>query len=396
MDISRKTAWLSVLTNTVLTGIKLVLALQTGSLAIKADAIHSLSDVVSSLIIVAGITISQRSSQQFPYGLYKVENLVSLGTSLFIFFAGYEIVSEVLADSTPLLTAHIPLAIGGVVLSILITFAFSRYEWKKGQETGSPSLIADAKHIWTDMLSSLVILVALLGHLFGVSLDRYAALVVVLFIARAATIILLDSVRVLLDASLDHASLERIRETALADPRVVEIKELRARNAGRYKFVEIDMVLRVKELSKGHMVSQEIEQRIKSRLENVDHVVIHFQPLQKRETIFAVPLDQDKKTISLHFGEAPFFRLVRVMHQGDEDTIGADTVCINPFSKEEKTKGIKVANWLLAQGMDILIVRQDMTGKGPAFVLGDAEASIILTNESDAEKALSLSYREII
>lgn len=396
MDISRKTAWFSVLTNTVLTGLKAVLALLTGSLAIKADAIHSLSDVVSSLIIVAGITISQRSSQRFPYGLYKVENLVSLGTSFLIFIAGYEIVSEVLTGSSLLITEQIPLAIGGVLLSILITFAFSRYESKKGQETGSPSLIADAKHIWTDMLSSLVILAALLGHLVGIALDRYAALVVVLFIARAAFAILLDSVRVLLDASLDYGSVERIRETALADPRVVEIKELRARNAGRYKFVELDVVLRVKELSKGHAVSQEIEQRIKSRIENVDHVVIHFQPLQRKETIFAVPLDHDKQTISLHFGEAPFFRLVTVLHQGDDNTMSADSLYINPFSQEEKAKGIKVANWLLEKGMDILIVRQDLTGKGPAFVLGDAEASIILTNEPDAEKALSRACKEIL
>ncbi len=396
MDISRKTAWFSVLTNTVLTGIKAVLAWQTGSLAIKADAIHSLSDVVSSLIVVAGITISQRSSKQFPYGLYKVENLVSLGTSILIFIAGYEIVIEVLAGSSFLFTSQIPLAVGGIVCSILITFAFSRYELKKGRETGSPSLIADAKHIWTDMLSSLVILAALLGHLVGVDLDKYAALVVVLFIGRAAFIILIDSVRVLLDSSLDYSSLERIRETALSDPRVVEIKELRARNAGRYKFVELDLVLRVKELSKGHTVSQEIEQRIKSRLENVDHVLIHFQPLQKKNVIFAVPLDYDKQTISLHFGEAPFFRLVKVLHQAGEDMRISDTILINPFAQEEKAKGIKVANWLLEKDMDILIVRQDLTGKGPAFVLGDAEAAIILTNESDAEKALSHSSQEIV
>jgi cation diffusion facilitator family transporter len=396
MDISRKTAWLSVLVNTVLTGLKAVLAVLTGSLAIKADAIHSLTDVVSSLIIVAGITISQRSSQRFPYGLYKVENLVSLGTSLLIFIAGYEIVSEVLTGSSLLLAEEVPLAIGGVLLSIVITFAFSRYESKKGLETGSPSLIADAKHIWTDMLSSVVILAALLGSLVGIALDRYAALVVVLFIAHSAFVILLDSVRVLLDASLDYASVERIRETALADPRVVEIKELRARNAGRYKFVELDVVLRVKELSKGHTVSQEIEQRIKSRLENVDHVVIHFQPLQKRETIFAVPLDHDKQTISLHFGEAPFFRLVTVLHQNGENTMSADSLYSNPFSQEEKAKGIKVANWLLEKSTDILIVRQDLTGKGPAFVLGDAEASIIVTNEPDADKALSQSCLEII
>lgn len=77
MEVSERTAWLSVLINLLLTSIKSGLALLTGSLAIKADAIHSLSDVISSLIVVTGIKISQRSSRRFPYGLYKVENLVN-------------------------------------------------------------------------------------------------------------------------------------------------------------------------------------------------------------------------------------------------------------------------------------------------------------------------------
>lgn len=396
MDISRKTAWLSVLINSILTIIKLLLAFQTGSLAIKADAIHSLSDIVSSLIIVAGITISQRSSKGFPYGLYKVENLVSLATSLIIFLVGYEIVTEVLSGPSLLLSSQVPLAVAGIILTILVTFIFSRYELKIGKETASPSLIADAQHVWTDMLSSLVILAALVGNLIGVSLDRYAALIVVLFIARTAFTLLLDSVRVLLDASLDFSSLERIREIALSDPRVVEIKELRARNAGRYKFVELDLILRVKELSKGFTVSQEIEQRIKSGLNNVDHVLIHYHPRQKKSVVFGTPLEHDKQTISPHFGEAPFFRLVKIRHGASADTISSDSILMNPFTTEEKAKGIKVANWLLAKEVDVLIVQQDLAGKGPAFVLGNAEASILVTRESNADLALSEACKEFL
>jgi len=69
----------------------------SGSLAIKADAIHSPTDVASSVIILLGIKIAQRPARGFPYGLYKVENLVALGTSGLIFYVGYEICAEVLA-----------------------------------------------------------------------------------------------------------------------------------------------------------------------------------------------------------------------------------------------------------------------------------------------------------
>lgn len=266
MDVSERTAWLSIGTNAALVGLKAVLAVLSGSLAIKADAIHSLSDVFSSLVILAGIRISRRESRQFPFGLYKVENLVALGVSLVIFSAGYEIAREAFTEASRIRPIHIPLAIAGIVLTGLITWLFSRYELKKGKETGSPSLVADARHIWTDTLSSLVILLSLLGSAFGFSWDRYAALVVVAFIARAAFGIFLEAVRVLLDASLDSDSLTRIQETVLADVRVGKINELRARNAGRFKFVELDLTLRILELNRAHQAAEEIKDERQGRI----------------------------------------------------------------------------------------------------------------------------------
>ncbi|MCK4622092.1 MAG: cation diffusion facilitator family transporter [Desulfuromonadales bacterium] len=388
MEISEKTAWLSILTNLTLVGIKSALVALSGSLAIKADAIHSLSDVASSAIILTGIKISQRSSRRFPYGLYKVENMASLGTSFLIFYAGYEILMKVFLGPPRTLPSQIPVAAAGVSLTILITWLFSRYELKKGHETGSPSLVADARHVWTDMLSSLVILASLLGSAIGLAVDRYAAVIVVAFIARSAFAIFLDSVRVLLDASLDYDSLNRIREIALADPRVVNINELRARNAGRYKFVELDLTLRARELERGHRISEEIKQRIKKGLENVDHVLIHYEPCQKDHLILGVPLCGDRQAISEHFGEAPFFRLLTVRpHDG---TITADSILSNPYIHEEKAKGIKVANWLLEAGLDVMIVRQDIAGKGPGFVLGNADVEILVVSETDTETALAM------
>ena len=218
METSEKTAALSILTNALLVAIKATLAVVSGSLAIKADAIHSLSDVVSSAVILIGIKLSKHRTRNFPYGLYKVENLVALVTSFLIFLAGYEILNEVFSGSPQILPAHIPLASAGIGLTILITWLFSRYELKKGEETGSPSLVADARHIWTDMLFSLVILASLLGSAIGLSVDRYAALIVVAFIGRTAFMIFFDAVRVLLDVSLDHDSLDHIRQKGVFTP----------------------------------------------------------------------------------------------------------------------------------------------------------------------------------
>ncbi|MBU0663940.1 MAG: cation diffusion facilitator family transporter [Proteobacteria bacterium] len=393
MESSEKTAWLSILTNLLLVGIKTAVALISGSLAVTADAIHSLSDVISSSIILIGIKISERPARGFPYGLYKVENMVAMATSVMILFAGYEIIKAVFIAPSLALPTQIPLSMAGIGATILITWLFSRYELNKGRETGSPSLIADARHIWTDMLSSMVILIALLGSAIGFSLDKYAAIIVVLFIARSAVTIFLDSVRVLLDASLDHNSLTRIREIVLADPRVAGINGIWARNAGRYKFVELDLTLRVKELEKGHRLSEEIENRVKMELAQVDRVLIHFQPLQRGLLTLGIPLAEDRVTISEHFGEAPFFRILRV--QRAEGEIVEDNLLKNPYLHEEKAKGIKVAKWLLENGLDVFLSNHDHSGKGPGFVLGNGGAEILLTKESNAEKALAMMQSDL-
>jgi cation diffusion facilitator family transporter len=393
MEASEKTAWLSIFTNLVLVGIKIAVTLISGSLAVKADALHSLTDVVSSGVILIGIKISKRSSRAFPYGLYKVENLVALATSLLILFVGYEIAQEIFFGPPRPLPTQIPLAVAGITATIVIAWLFSRYELRKGQETGSPSLVADARHIWTDMLSSLIILAALVSSALGKSLDRYAALIVVIFIGRSAITVFLDAVRVLLDASLDHASLNAIRALVLSDPRVVAINELWARSAGRYKFVELDVTLRVRELDKGHRVAEELKNRVKREIAQVDRVLIHFQPQPKEQLTIAIPLAEDRETISEHFGGAPCFLLLTLQTRGG--TTIADHILENPFLQEEKGKGIKVAEWLVAKGLDVLIARQDQAGKGPSFVLGNSGAEILLTQETEADKALAEACRQL-
>ena len=171
MEESERIGFYSIGINILLVGIKYSLAVFSGSIALVADTIHSLSDVVSSATVLAGIKISKRKSKIFPYGLYKVENFVSLISSLFIFYAGYKIAISVFSERQDLHIGRLPVAMAGVLLTILITYTFSRYELRRGRKIGSPTLIADAQHIKTDMLSSGVIFFGLLGGLFRLPLD---------------------------------------------------------------------------------------------------------------------------------------------------------------------------------------------------------------------------------
>ena len=271
-------------------------------------------------------------------------------------------------------------------MTILITYTFSRYELRRGRKIGSPTLIADAQHIKTDMLSSGVIFFGHLGGLFRLPLDRVAALVMVFFIGRAGLVIFLDAIRVLLDASLDFVTLDRVKNIILEDRKVDTINALWGRNSGRFKFIEADIILKVHDLDRAHAVSRRIEGEIKKKVSNVDHILIHYEP-QKRETrMCAIPLADDKRTVCDHFGDAPYFYLATLRES--DGTILEERFLHNPFLQEEKGKGIKVSEWLVQQGANTVFNRRDFKGKGPSYVFSDAEVDVHITESESLEEAI--------
>ena len=387
MEQSEKIAIYSIGVNVLLVVIKGVLSFLSGSVALMADAIHSATDVISSATVFAGIKISKRKSKAFPYGLYKVENFVSLLSSLLIFLAGYEIVHMAFTESRNLKIEYLPYAMVGVILSMGITFAFSRYELKIGRELGSPSLIADAKHIHTDMLSSAVILVALMGGWFGLALDRIAALIVVIFVIRAGFHIFIDALRVLLDASIDFQTMDQVKTILLKDPHVVSINALWGRNSGRFKFIEANIIINAKNFEKAHYVSQRLENEIRQNVSQVDHILIHYEPQKKELRICAVPLQEDKNTIAGHFGDAPYFYIATLRES--DGRILSESYYQNPFAGEAKGKGIKVSEWLLEKRVDTVYSPKEFKSTGPGYVFSDAMVEVIVTNAKDLNEVQS-------
>jgi cation diffusion facilitator family transporter len=386
MEESEKAGLFSVGINLLLVVIKYSLAVLAGSVALFADAIHSFSDVISSATVFSGVKISKRKSKSFPYGLYKVENLVALVSSVLIFFAGYEIVRTVLVERESLRPQYLPYAVAGVLITMAITFFFSRYELSVGKKIGSPSLIADAQHIRTDMFTSGVILCGLAGGFLGWPLDRAAALVVVVLVFRSGFQIFIDAVRVLLDASIDFDTMDRVKSAILAHPQITSIHSLRGRNSGRFKFIEVDIGVKVMGLEKAHLVSKRIEAEIMELVPNVDRILIHYEPEIKETRLCAIPMKIDKETLSEHFGEAPYFHLLTVREK--DGSIIEERTLSNPWKDEEKAKGLKVGKWLLQQGVDALYTLKSLKGKGPGYVLSDAEVETVVTTETHLKDLL--------
>ncbi len=264
----------------ILVVLKYGLGVFSGSIALRADAFHSFADVLSSLGIFVGIKISERKSSTFPYGLYKVENLAALVTSLFIFLAAYEIVKEVIHADPTAVVSNIPMAVLGLVVIIALMFLFSRYEMKVGRKAGSPSLVADARHIGTDLLSSVGVLIGLLLSLWKPNFDRFIAIIIVILIARLGWTILADSLKVLLDASIKDEMLGDIRKVFFKFSPVKDVTKLSGRCSGRYKFIEAEMILDIEKLQDAHDISSSIEEEIYDCFPEVDKLLIHYEPAE--------------------------------------------------------------------------------------------------------------------
>lgn len=392
MEKSEKTALQAILITLFIFGIKVIAAIITGSIALKAEAFHTFSDSIASMTVFAGLKMAKRKTKTFPYGLYKIENLMSVIISLLILYSGYEIAMEAIG-ATQADLKNFGLGTILLVVVIIITFLFSRYEMKIGKEINSPILLADAKHSRTDVLSNMVVMIAIIFGSIGYKLDKIAALIVVVFIAKTGFEILKDGVKVLLDASVDYETLSKTEKIILNTPQVVEIKSLTGRNSGRFKFIEANIIIKTHNLDKAHIIADKIEENIRKEVRNIDQVLIHYEPMRKEEIVYAIPLMEDKESISPHFGEAPWFMFI--IFKNGQKTANRVKVIQNPCIKEEKGKGILAAEFLLQNSIDVVIVKKDFSGKGPAYVFSDANVEVILTEEEKpvlAIEKLGLTY----
>lgn len=381
-----RVAWASIAVNILLSLLNLAIAAASGSLAVAAEMVHNLVDLVASIAVLAGVKIAERQSRAFPYGLYKVENVVSVAVAFLIFLTGYEIAQRAIRGSAgpPEINGWM---LGGVALSALIPLAFSRYEMRVGRQINSPSLVAEAQEYGVHVFSSGVVFLALIGQMVGLPLDRYAALVVVVLIARTGWQLLEDGMRVLLDASLGAETLEQVRAVIQADPAVTEIRSLVGRNAGRYRFLEADVALRVDDLEKAHNVSRRIEEAIRAQVPHVERVRIHYEPQVRSHLRYAVPLADPSGIVSQHFGEAPYFALVTV--RTADGQVERQEVLPNPHRDVPKAKGIRVGEWLVGLKADVVVLQEDVRGRGPAYVFADAGVETRLTRATTLPEVLA-------
>jgi cation diffusion facilitator family transporter len=277
-------ARLSVTSNTLLMAGKLVAGFMMGSISVISDAIHSGMDLLAALIALAAVRQSTKpADEQHRFGHGKFENLASIiEAGLIVLAAG-----AIIWHAVPRLFAPTPveaLGLGAVVLivAIIVNTGVSQHLLRVARETDSPALEADAWHLRTDVFTSAGVLVGLgLIKLTGLLIiDPIIAILVSLFILRAAYRLIRDSLRSILDVRLPETDEQRIR-SVLADyqSEYVEFHGLRTRKAGPDRHVDLHLVTPARgSVAEAHDLCNRIEQDIAKLFPNEVHVLIHVEP----------------------------------------------------------------------------------------------------------------------
>jgi len=355
-----------------LAALKGIVGFYSGSAALIADAVHTSLDILTSLAVWVGLKLSLKSSgEKFPYGYYKAENLVALLVSILILLSGVELVREALVSiKNPAGVELQGLALGTALFSVLTIYALSRYKARIGKLIDSQALLADAMHSYTDVFSSLVVVVAIAGSMLGMPwLDSVGVLVISLMIFRLGIGIARDSALTLMDAWLDEDLVAGIRQAVENIRGVNRVDDIKLRKSGLVVFGEIEVEIEGEaDLKRVEMLSEDIEKAVKKEVKNLEHVVINAKPGKMAVVKVAVPImtqDGLHSKPTGHFGRAPYY----IFFEVEDNKIKSWEIEENVAAALERKKGVKTAEFLKSRNVNVLIVRD--IGGGPFHALHD-------------------------
>ena len=275
----------SIAANSVLSAAKLAAGLLAHSGAMVSDAIHSASDVFSSIIVMIGVRLSGKApDREHPYGHERMECVVAillamilLATGLFI---GYGGVCKILYARDNDLSTPGVLALIAAVVSIAVKEGMFWYTRHYALQVNSGALMADAWHHRSDALSSVGAFAGIAGARMGLPvLDPLASIVICAFVSKAAFDIFRDAIDKMIDHSCDADTEAAIRRRVLDNPMVRRLDLLRTREFGNRMYIELEIALDgAMSLNEAHHVAEQVHDDVEQSFPLVKHIMIHVNP----------------------------------------------------------------------------------------------------------------------
>ena len=284
--VASRVSAVSIFQNLILFAFKLFAGIFANSSAMISDAIHSASDVFSTMIVMVGVRLSARNSdKEHPYGHERMECVAAILLSVALFITGVGIGIEAFKDIVEGNYRNIEtpgiLALIAAIVSILVKEGMYWYTRHYAQEMDSAALMADAWHHRSDAFSSIGALIGIAGSRLGLPvMDGIASLVIFVFIAKAAFDIFKDAMDKMVDHSCDEETEKEIYDCVMKHEDVLGIDLLQTRIFGNRIYVDLEIEINASyTLEKAHAIAEEVHEDIEQRFPKVKHIMIHENPV---------------------------------------------------------------------------------------------------------------------
>lgn len=283
--ISNRIVFVSLGVNVILTAIKALAGLLAGSRAMVADAVHSASDIVSSLVVFIGVRLGSRPADfEHQYGHAKLESVTAKIVALILGATGLTLGwSAIQALRSGRYEVPGSLALAAAVVSIAAKEGLFRYAHAVGKKINSQAIIADAWHNRSDALSSVAALVGLLGARLGYTwADAAAGAAVSLLILKVGVELYYNAIKELIDTAPDRETMEKIIRACCETKGVMNVNDVKARKIGSGIHIDLRIcVNRFITVEQGHDIAEGVERAIQLSVPNAEEIMVHINPCSR-------------------------------------------------------------------------------------------------------------------
>ena len=286
--VVNKVSLITILGNVALSVLKLLAGIVAHSNAMISDAIHSASDVFSTVVVIIGVKLaSKEPDKEHPYGHERLECVAAIILAMVLFITGLGIGMEAFQNITSgnYSELQVPgiLALVAAIVSIVSKEAMYWYTRYYAKRIDSGALMADAWHHRSDAFSSVGALIGIGGAMLGFPvMDSIASLVIFVFIAKAAFDIFKDAIDKMVDHSCDEETEKRIYDCVMDNEDVLGIDLLHTRVFGNKIYVDVEILADEScTLREAHDIAETVHNEIEQNFPKVKHIMVHVNPTTK-------------------------------------------------------------------------------------------------------------------
>ena len=279
---------LAIITNTALFVLKLSAGLLSGSMALIADAIHSISDTATDVAVLLGVHFgSKEPDLKHPYGHGRIETFSAVFVAAVLVAAGAVIIwqasiaiAKTYVDQEYVRQMSVAVLCVAVV-SVVVKEMLYRISTKVAKKTNSPALYANAWHHRSDAGSSIAVVIGFVamrwwGYVHG---DRIVAIVVGLMIILVAAKIMAECLGELSERAVDSRTIEQIKQIISSEGRIRQWHKLRTRTVGREVFLDLHILVEPSlDIAAAHEIAESLETTFHEQMTRPVNITVHIEP----------------------------------------------------------------------------------------------------------------------